>query len=205
MIASALDPMQAANGSNDPNDVLASLIRKLDPNVRAVVDLIAALEESGGQDIDCEMVEMVLRRPCMGDIQVAHELDIARVLHGIIQFACPDIQAAAYSLVPEPSRAFFHLRIGRDLWEHTSLDNAVEDSIECAAILFLIAQNLQLGMSLVTDVVELDVIAIINLRAGKLAMQSSHFSDATTYFDQAISALGDRQWSSASYQISLML
>lgn len=204
LIEITLDKLRASRSS--VTDDLASLvIQNLDPNVRAVVDLVAALSECGGQEIDLRIVNMVLQRQCIDDVQIAHGFDIVKFQNGAIQFTSPELQAVIYALIPESKRAPFHLRIGRDLWEHSTIDTENEDSDECSLVLFRIAQNLHCGLNLVTGVGELDVIAKINLRAGKLAMQLSCFSDATIYFDRAIAALGDRHWSCESYDISLML
>lgn len=108
-------------------------------------------------------------------------------------------------MTPESDRALFHLKIGRDLWEYSAVFIETENVGDSSKIIHLISQSVQFGLGIVNDFGELDIIATINLRAGKTAMQSSQFSSASLYFGRAISALGDRQWSVALYDLTLEL
>lgn len=113
-----------------------------DGNVRTVLELLSALEEGEQHEINCTILEMVLQRPCLDDLLAAKSSGVVSIFHGTIQFLCPELRAVAYSLIPENNKALFPLRVGRDLWEHSSLSTACdEDNIDSSIILFLIAQN----------------------------------------------------------------
>jgi predicted ATPase len=192
------------------DDLFAWILQQQDTNVQNVLDIIAVLaacgnsaSSSGDDVVDCTLVGLVLQRSCQDDLATAHQcgLLILDLIGQTVRFPSPDLEAVAYSLIPESNRAVCHLKTGRRLWKNSSLGTSTEDS----SIIFVVADNLQLGVGLCLDVDDLDGIAMIILEAGKQAMKAALFKMAVSYFEWAITALDDRLWSSACYDITLAL
>ena len=96
------------------------------------------------------------------------------------------VQEAAYSLIPQESRAKAHLRIGRLLVTHT-LPEKREERI------FEIVNQLNRGAALITSRDEREQLAELNLIAGKRAKASTAYTSALKYLI-AGAALLDDSW-----------
>jgi tetratricopeptide (TPR) repeat protein len=157
--------------------------------------------------IDCQLLEMILQRSCLEDVNEAQNfglLTVTRSAPATICFFCADFQAAAYAMVPESQCMALHLKIGRRLWKN-SLLGSLEAKEGETAMLCLVANNLQRGLDGVTELSEMTIIASISMQVGKLAMKSSDFATAARYFESAIAALRDRLWEPECFEMSLTL
>jgi PAS domain S-box-containing protein len=103
------------------------------------------------------------------------------------RFVHDRVQEAAYSLIPEASRADAHLRIGRLLVARTSPQEREET-------IFDIVNHLNRGAALITVREERDNLAELNLMAGKRAMASAAYVSALTYFIAGAALLDDACW-----------
>jgi len=97
------------------------------------------------------------------------------------------IHEAAYSLLPEQSRAEAHLRIGRLLAARTAAQQRDEASFE-------IVGQLNRGAALITEVAEREELAAFNLLAGRRAKESTAYSSALAYLATGAELLGDDRW-----------
>src|SRR5262249_30871479 len=97
------------------------------------------------------------------------------------------VQEAAYSLIPEESRAEAHLRIGRLLEAETPPEKQ-EDTI------FEIVNQLNSGAALITSREEREHLAELNLIAGKRAKTSTAYTSALKYFAAGAALLLDEPW-----------
>ena len=97
------------------------------------------------------------------------------------------VQEAAYSLIPEESRAEVHLRIGRLLVGHTTPDEREE-------IIFEIVNQFNRGTELITSENERFQVAELNLVAGKRAKASTAYTSALRYFIAGEALLSDDPW-----------
>ncbi|MGA3346489.1 MAG: AAA family ATPase, partial [Terracidiphilus sp.] len=97
------------------------------------------------------------------------------------------VQEAAYLLIPEQQRAHMHLRIGRILTENTPQER-LEEAI------FDIANQLNRGSRLITDVGERERAAGLNLVAGKRAKASTAYASALNYLHAGRSLLSEQTW-----------
>ena len=97
------------------------------------------------------------------------------------------IQEAAYSLIPEASRAAAHLRIGRLLAAHTPPDKREE-------IIFEVVNQFNRGAELATSETERLQMAELNLVAGKRAKASTAYISALQYFIAGEAHLTDKYW-----------
>jgi PAS domain S-box-containing protein len=108
-------------------------------------------------------------------------------LDGSYKFIHDRVQEAAYSLIPEASRAEANLRIGRLLAAHTSPDKREET-------VFDIVNHLNRGVALITSQEERENLAELNLIAGKRAKASTAYASALNYLVAGAALLGDDCW-----------
>lgn len=106
---------------------------------------------------------------------------------GTYRFIHDRIREAAYALVGESSRSAEHLRIGRLL-----LSQADPSSIE--ERVFDIANQLNLGASLITDEGERESLRRLDLRAGRKAKSSVAYASARSYLAHAERLLPTDAW-----------
>ncbi len=97
------------------------------------------------------------------------------------------IQEAAYSLIPEDSRAEAHLRIGRLLLAHTPADKHEE-------VIFEIVSQFNRSLALITSQDEREQLAELNLVAGKRAQASSAYMAALNYLTAGAALLTENSW-----------
>ena len=106
---------------------------------------------------------------------------------GSYRFIHDRIQEAAYSLIPEASRAEAHLRIGRLFAARTPPE-------ERAEAIFEIVNQLNRGAVLISAQEERDQLAEFNLIAGKRAKASTAYASAQTYLTTGAALLGEDSW-----------
>ena len=97
------------------------------------------------------------------------------------------MQEAAYSLVPEASRAAEHLRIGRLLAAHTEPERRQE-------AIFEIVDQLNRGVALITEPDEREQLAELNLIAGQRAKASAAYASALAYLTAGAALLAEDCW-----------
>jgi predicted ATPase/signal transduction histidine kinase/tRNA A-37 threonylcarbamoyl transferase component Bud32 len=107
------------------------------------------------------------------------------------------IQQAAYSLVPWPQKQAIHLKIGQHLLEQTPPEQLEEN-------IFEIANQLNLGATLIQDVAQKYDLIQLNLIAGKKAKAAMAFVAALEYLNQGFSLLPTSSWET-HYQLTLEL
>jgi len=113
-----------------------------------------------------EQVDVALRE--------AVRLELVDRLPGAYKFVHDRVQEAAYSLIPEASRADAHLRIGRLLVAQTPGADLEER-------IFDIVSQLNRGAALITSREEREQLAGLNLLAGKRAKASAAYASALKY------------------------
>ncbi|HYY29645.1 MAG TPA: AAA family ATPase [Chthoniobacterales bacterium] len=97
------------------------------------------------------------------------------------------VQEAAYSLIPEESRAEAHLRIGRLLAAHTSPEKREQR-------IFEIVNQLNRGSRLITSTEEREQVAKLNLIAGRRAKISTAYVSALSYLATGRALLSEQAW-----------
>src|SRR5262249_28636821 len=105
-------------------------------------------------------------------------------LDGFYKFVHDRVHEAAYSLIPEASRAEAHLRIGRLLVARTAPDKREET-------IFDLVNHLNRGVSLITSRQERESLAELNLIAGTRAKASTAYASALNYLVAGATLLGD--------------
>jgi PAS domain S-box-containing protein len=97
------------------------------------------------------------------------------------------IHEAAYTLIPEASRAEAHLRIGRLLAAQTPPEKRDE-------AIFEIVGQLNRGAALITEPDEREQLAELNLLAGQRAKASTAYASALAYLSTGAALLNDDGW-----------
>ncbi len=105
------------------------------------------------------------------------------------------MQQAAYNLIPKGLKPAIHLDIGKHLLAATS-----EEELQVS--IFIIVDQMNAGLALLTSQQEKDSLAELNLIAGKRAKVSAAYKLALTYFNTAIGLLGEDAWDRC-YDLSL--
>jgi predicted ATPase/signal transduction histidine kinase len=108
-------------------------------------------------------------------------------LDGGYAFMHDRVQEAAYALIPGGLRERLHLRFGRSLITKMS-----QDQIE--ANLFDIINQLDSGSALISDPDEKDLVAELNLRAGKKAKTAAAYASACIYLSAGMGLVGSDAW-----------
>jgi PAS domain S-box-containing protein len=117
----------------------------------------------------------------------AVRLEYIRRFEDSYNFGHDRVQEAAYSLIPEQSRAEAHLRIGRILRVHTPADKLEER-------IFEIVNQSNRGTALITSRAEREELAELNLIAGRRAEASTAYASALKYLVAGAALLGDDRW-----------
>jgi predicted ATPase len=121
------------------------------------------------------------------DLWAAVRLEFIVRLEGAYKFVHDRVREAAYSLIPEPSRAEAHLRMGRLPAAHTPPETREEATFE-------IVNQLNRGAALITSRDEREQLAELNLIAGKRAQASTAYAAALKYLVAGATLLGDDRW-----------
>ncbi|MBE9007290.1 AAA family ATPase [Fortiea sp. LEGE XX443] len=107
------------------------------------------------------------------------------------------VQQAAYFLIPEEQKKSTHLKIGQILLKNTP-------NIEENENLFSIVNQLNMGADLITDKVEKNKLAQLNLSAGNKAKSATAYETAVKYLNTALALLEADSWQE-QYDLTLKL
>ncbi|MEH2003501.1 MAG: hypothetical protein V7L00_33170 [Nostoc sp.] len=97
------------------------------------------------------------------------------------------VQQAAYALIPEDEKKLVHLQVGRLLLKNTQKDD-YESNI------FEIVNQLKEGIKLITERLDRENLAKLNLQAGKKAKASTAYQSALQYLKNSLSLLETNSW-----------
>ncbi|HTD16625.1 MAG TPA: AAA family ATPase, partial [Chthoniobacterales bacterium] len=107
------------------------------------------------------------------------------------------IREATYLLIPEQLRARFHLNLGRLLVLRMTPEQTAEQ-------IFDIANQFNFGLALISDHLEREQVAELNLIAGKKAKASTAYASACVYLSAGMELIGSSTWE-RRYQLSFGL
>jgi len=134
----------------------------------------------------------------MGDVEleIANKLPATQSLE--YKFVHDRIQQAAYSLIGEQDKPFVHQQIGQMLLQNTPEDKREEK-------IFDIVNQLNFGISLITEQSEKDELAQLNLIAGKKAKVSAAYQPAFNYLQTGIKLIAEKDGKLMPNNLSLEL
>ncbi|MBW4682783.1 MAG: AAA family ATPase [Microcoleus vaginatus WJT46-NPBG5] len=107
------------------------------------------------------------------------------------------VQQAAYSLIPEKDKKVTHLNIGQLLLRNTNSEQQKEN-------VFALVNQLNLGADLITDGLEKDELARLNLIAGQKAKVAAAYEPAVRYLNVGLALLPADNWQH-QYELTLSL
>ncbi len=128
------------------------------------------------------------------------EFDQLSITHDQVpkyKFLHDRVQQAAYSLIPEDQKRSTHLKIGQRLLKNTPEADREER-------IFDIVNHLNVGVELITQEVEREQLAQLNLVAGKKAKAATAYSSAVEYFKSGRELLTANSWPN-QYELTLSL
>ncbi|MCF4965923.1 AAA family ATPase [Nostoc sp. CMAA1605] len=97
------------------------------------------------------------------------------------------VQQAAYSLILDDDKKALHLQIGRLLLNNNPA-NDLEEKI------FNVVNQLNEGADLITEQIEKDNLAELNLQAGRKSKQSTAYEPALKYLENGLNLLASNSW-----------
>ena len=177
-------------------EMLAGKIGKLSSKTQEVLKICACI----GNRFDLETLASVRGKSiyeALQDLTDAIQHGLVSPLGDIYIFHHDRIQEAAYSLVTDSERSGLHYRIGK-----LALDAADEDDLQTK--LFYIVDQLNLGVSMITDSADRERLARLNLEAGKKAKASAAYAPAFMYLRAGIELLETNAWE-GQYHLTLAL
>ena len=121
------------------------------------------------------------------DLWEAVRLEFIVRLEDSYRFIHDRVQEAAYSLIPEASRAETHLRFGRQLAAHIPAVRQEER-------IFELVNQYNRGSDLVTSAEERKRVAELNLIAGRRAKASTAYVSALSYLAAGRALLAEESW-----------
>ncbi|MEG4997822.1 AAA family ATPase [Microcoleus sp. B4-D4] len=217
-----LELIQAKSFTDNVVELMAGKIQKLPKKTQEMLKLAACIgnqfdlktlglicSQSLGEtvkELQAAVAEsLVLSVGNMGDVELA----IAYTEFSNSKFLLPNsplpeykfahdrIQQAAYSLIPDDTKAAVHRHIGQLLLKNTCPDNREEK-------IFDIVNQLNLGNSLITAQSEKDELAELNLIVGKKAKLSAAYQPALNYLQIGIELLATDSWQQ-QYHLTISL
>jgi PAS domain S-box-containing protein len=181
-----LDRIRAKGYADNVADLMARKLTRLPERARNALQYLACL----GNTVATASLSRVLEVPeeaAHAALREAVNLEYIQRVDGAYRFVHDRVQEAAYSLLPEESRAAAHLSIGRLLLAHTP-----EETREAA--IFEIVSQLGRGAALITSKAEREELARLNLTAGKRAKASTAYSAALAYLSAGAALLEVDRW-----------
>ena len=176
-----LTRIHAKDYTNNVVDLMVGKLSRLPAETQQALQQLACL----GDSAEFALLAMVYehsKEELNRDLQEALRTGLVLQSEGAYKFLHDRMQEAAYSLLPEHSRAEAHLRIGRRLAAHTPPEKREE-------AIFEIVNQLNRGVALITSRDEREQLAELNLIAGKRAKTSTAYASALTYLTIGVGLL----------------
>ncbi|MEP0855515.1 AAA family ATPase [Trichocoleus sp. DQ-U1] len=196
--------IQAQDITDNVVELMLHKLNKLAENTQQILRLAACIGAEFNLDtlsIVCEKSHETVFKDLLiaiqvGLIQPLSELD-ENLLIQEYKFLHDRVQQASYTLIHESQKQIVHLQIGRNLLGKT-LPEKLSDR------LFEIVDHLNHGIELVTDQLERNEIARLNLITGQKAKAAIAYSVAQNYLARGRAWLADSSWQT-NYELTLEL
>ena len=181
-----VDRIRAKAYTDNIVDLLVGKLRRLPPETQSALQQLSCL----GHTADIAMLVLLVgtsEDQVHAELWEAVRLELVERVAGSYHFVHDRIQEAAYSLIPEDSRAAAHVRIGRLLAMHTPLEQRRE-------AIFDIVSQLNRGAALISSREEREHLAELNLIAGQRAKASTAYASALNYLVAGAVLLAEDCW-----------
>ncbi|SKB15789.1 Adenylate/guanylate cyclase with GAF sensor(S) [Planktothrix sp. PCC 11201] len=184
--------LSACIGNQFDLEILALITQKEIETI--IVDLYIAVAENlvtpVGNMID---IELVLAKKQFS----LKSREIQEIKSPAYQFNHDRIQQAAYGLIEDSQKYYFHQKIGQLILKNTTLDRQYEK-------IFDIVNQLNFSIPLISDLLEKQELAELNLIAAKKAKLSAAYQPALNYLQTGIKLLTTDSWET-QYNLTLSL
>ncbi|WP_246257755.1 trifunctional serine/threonine-protein kinase/ATP-binding protein/sensor histidine kinase [Pararobbsia alpina] len=183
-----LDRIHAKGYADNVVDLMVGKLTRLPVQTQAALQQLACI----GHTAEIAMLSIAIgtsEEHVHTALSEAVLLDLVERLKDSYKFVHDRVQEAAYSLIPEASRAPAHLRIGRLLAAQTPPEQLQE-------MIFEIVGQLNRGAALIIEQEERERLAELNLNAGKRAKASTAYASARNYLCAGMAVLGRAGWTS---------
>jgi PAS domain S-box-containing protein len=181
-----LERIHAKGYTDNVLDLMVGKLHRLPAETQNALQQLACL----GNSANLELLAVI----CAASEEETHDALREAVQAGLMvssehayRFLHDRVQEAAYSLIPQESRAAAHLRIGRILLSHIPPERQ-EDAI------FEIVNQLNRGAGLINSLDERNELAELNLIAGQRAKAAMAHAAALTYFMAGAALLAEDAW-----------
>jgi predicted ATPase/transcriptional regulator with GAF, ATPase, and Fis domain len=181
-----LDRIRAQGYTENVVDLMVGKVTRLPAETQQALQQLACL----GNAAAIAMLSIVLGtsgKQAHAALWPAVHHELVERLESHYRFIHDRVQEAAYSLIPEASRAEVHLRIGRLLAAQTPPEKREE-------AIFEIVNQLNRGAALITSRDEREQLAEFNLLAGQRAKASAAYASALTYLNAGAALLSEDSW-----------
>ena len=181
-----LNRIHAKGYTDNVVDLLVGKLNRLSAETRNALQKLACL----GNDAGFTMLRIVYQdseEEMHGQLWEAVRAGLIFRSEDSYKFLHDRVQEAAYSLIPEESRAEAHLRIGMLLAAQTPPEK-LEETI------FEIVNQLNRGSHLITSTEELERVAELNFIAGRRAKTSTAYASALNYLVSGAALLPGDSW-----------
>ena len=183
-----------------PDDMvtfLNSSISELSEDVQSSLCVLSCFGASAGKSF-LVTLERSLQKDICANLDVAVTKGLLDMTGDRYRFSHDRIQEATYNMMEDGVRRLFHFTYGLSL-ASLSIQESSDD------ILFIAVNQLNLGGPVtVQDPSQSHTVALMNLKAGKKAMEMSDFKTASSYLNHGISFLREHHWKE-HYGLSLEL
>jgi len=182
-----VDRIRARGYTDNVVDLMVGKLRRLPQDTQAALQQLACFGHSAEIAMLSQLLSVTTEDQVHAALQEAGRLELLERAGSSYQFVHDRIQEAAYSLIPEESRAAAHLRIGRLLAAQTTPDERTE-------VIFDVVNQLNRGAALITTHDEREQLAELNLVAGQRAKASAAYASGLTYLVAGAELLPEDRW-----------
>ncbi|MER8967238.1 AAA family ATPase [Mesorhizobium sp. M0808] len=178
-----LDRIAVKGHTDNVVDLMVARLSRLPTETQRALQGLACV----GNSADAATLLTVLEHEVIADLWEALRVELIVHSNGSYKFVHDRVHEAAYSLIPEASRAEAHLGIGRRLAARMPVERREE-------AIFEIVNQLNRGAALITSINEREQLAEFNLIAGKRAQTSTAYASALNYLEIGAALLTDDCW-----------
>ena len=181
-----LNRIHAKGYTDNVVDLMVGKLNRLSADTRNALQKLACLGNEAGFTM-LRIVYQDSEEEMHGQLWEAVRAGLIFRSEDSYKFLHDRVQEAAYSLIPEESRAETHLRIGLLLAAQTPPEK-LEETI------FEIVNQLNRGSHLITSSEELERVAELNFIAGRRAKTSTAYASALNYLVSGAALLAGDSW-----------
>jgi PAS domain S-box-containing protein len=178
-----LDRIHAKSYTENVVDLMVGKLSGLPGEARKALLALACLGNSA-EAATLSLARGVPEQQIHADLREAARLELIERFDGSYRFVHDRVQEAAYALQPDEEKRALHLRIGMALARRITAHERSEQ-------LYVAANQLNRGVTAVTNDIERQRIIAVNLSAGQRARKSTAYDAAIAYLEFARQSLGE--------------